>query len=112
MQADHFGRLLWVVEEATDRVPHHRAQFIYGIRLRGDAVAERRGAITAFFGFGHLEDDFGTHGKTMPEAVGTVKSRLSACGPPQRLAHGMRVVVQVNDRLVQTRKQCRRRSEE
>ena len=78
MQADHFGRLLGVNEVTTDRVSHHRAQFINGVRLRGDAVAERRGAITAFFGFGHLEDDFGTHAKIIPEVVGTVKSRLSA----------------------------------
>jgi hypothetical protein len=36
----------------------------------------------------------------MPEAFGTVKSRLRAGGLPQRLAHEMRVAVQVNDWLV------------
>ena len=69
MQADQLGRLLGIIEEATDRVAHHLAQFLHRLRLRGDAVAEGGGAITTLLGFRHLKDDFGTHAVTMPEAI-------------------------------------------
>src|SRR5260221_228445 len=78
MQTDQLGRLLRIIEEATDRVPYHRTQFLDRFRLRGDAMAERGGAITALFRLDHFKDDFGTHATTMPEAGSSVKIRLSS----------------------------------
>ena len=46
-----------VSEVAAHRVPDHFLQVVPVLALREDAVAERPGVVSAFGGFGHVEDN-------------------------------------------------------